>query len=167
MATELGILGYPWFSSILLPFLLVFVLLFAILEKSKIFGEEKTQTNSLISLVMALILVGVPIARKAITDIVPIVGVVAVILLVFMIILGFAGYTQDGNINKSLQITIAILMGLTLIVGLLWSLGLIPKITDYFQTPTASPVWQSIAFIIVIIVLLVVMIKTSGEKTAK
>jgi len=119
----------------------------------------------LISLVMALILVGVPLARKAITDIVPIVGVVAVILLVFMIILGFTGFTTDGNLNKPLQITVGILIGLTLIVGILWSFGIIPKITDYFKNPASSPVWQSIVFILVIVVMLIVMIKTSGDKS--
>jgi cytochrome bd-type quinol oxidase subunit 2 len=164
MAEGLGIFGMQWFSEILLPFLLVFILLFAILQKSKLFGEDKTQTNSLISLVMALILVGVPLARGVITDIVPIVGVVAVVLLIFMIILGMVGYTNEGNLNKGLQITVAIIMGLTVIIGLLWSLGLIPKITDYFKSPNVSPIWQSLIFIIIIIVLFVVMMKTTKEE---
>jgi len=166
MAEGLGIFGVQWFSQILLPFLLVFVLLFAILQKSKLFGEDKTQTNSIISLVMALILVGVPLARGVITDIVPIVGVVAVILLVFMIILGFVGYTDDkGNLNKPLQITIAIIMGITLLAGIAWSLGLIPKITDAIKNPQLGTVWQSLIFIIIIVVIFIIMMKSTNEKS--
>ncbi len=41
----------------LLPFLLIFTLVFAVLEKSKILGEEKRNLNSAIALIMALIVV--------------------------------------------------------------------------------------------------------------
>ncbi len=44
-------------TDVLLPFLLVFTLIFAVLEKTKILGEGKKNFNIIISLVMALMVV--------------------------------------------------------------------------------------------------------------
>lgn len=45
------------FIDVLLPFLLIFTIVFAVLEKSKILGEERRNMNSAIALIFALIIV--------------------------------------------------------------------------------------------------------------
>ena len=47
------------FTRFILPFFLVFFVLFAILEKTKLFGEGKKQVNAMISFVAGLIFVSV------------------------------------------------------------------------------------------------------------
>lgn len=83
------------FTQGILPFLLVFVLVFAILQKSKILGEEKKQIDALIALAIALILVAVPQPRAYIVDMVPWLAVALVVLLIFMLIYGFVGEIDE------------------------------------------------------------------------
>jgi hypothetical protein len=80
-----------------LPFLLIFVLIFAVLQKSKIFGEGKHQIDSLVSLVIALIVVAVPGPQKfIIVNMMPWLAVGLAVLLVFFILYGFvAGDLSD------------------------------------------------------------------------
>ena len=58
-------------TTMLLPFLLVFVVIFAILEKSKVFGNDKHQINSLVSLLIGLILITFPGPRDIIIEFMP------------------------------------------------------------------------------------------------
>lgn len=160
----LGIFGAEWFNQIILPFALVFTLIFAILEKSKIFGEGKHQINSIISLVTAFILIGVPLARGVILKVVPIIAVLAVLILVFMIIIGFVGgTTKEGNLNKGLGIAIAILTGIILIGAVLWSTGWLAKFLEIGKQPDSNIIWQTGIFIVVIVAILVVVLKSKDE----
>jgi len=45
------------FVDVLLPFLLIFTIIFAVLEKTKILGEEKRNMNTAIAVIFALIVV--------------------------------------------------------------------------------------------------------------
>lgn len=85
------------FTKGILPFLLVFVLVFAILQKSKIFGDGKSQIDALISLVVGLILIGFPVPRDYIVAMIPWLAVALVVLLVVFLIYGFvASDNKDG-----------------------------------------------------------------------
>ncbi|MBW2970838.1 hypothetical protein KY320_01610 [Candidatus Woesearchaeota archaeon] len=44
-------------TDMLLPFLLIFTLVFAVLDKAKVFGKEKKNINMIVSLVIALLVV--------------------------------------------------------------------------------------------------------------
>ena len=77
-------------TNAVLPFLLVFVLIFAVLQKSKVLGEEKNQIDALVSLTIALILVAVPGPQKfIIINLMPWLAVALAVLLVFFILYGF------------------------------------------------------------------------------
>ena len=161
----LGIFSGEWFNQIVLPFALVFTLIFAILEKSKILGEDKHQINSIISLVIAFILITVPQARTVIVQVVPVIAVLAVLVLVFMIMLGFVGgTTKEGALSNPLKIVISIITGIALISAVLWSTGWLNKIIEIGKKPEASTFWQSAIFIVIIVVVLAVALKSSGKK---
>lgn len=82
------------FSEIILPFLLMFVLVFAILDKTKILGEGKRQINAIISLVIALIFISFARAVGIVTSLMPFLAVVLVIILVFYLLFGFVLLSQ-------------------------------------------------------------------------
>ena len=166
MAQELGILGSEFFTQVILPFVLVFTLIFAILEKSKILGDGKRQINSIVSLAMALILIGVPLARGVITDIVPVISVVAVVILVFLLLYGFVGGTERGLLNRPLQIVVGGIAAIVIIVTLMISTGVLPKIVDFVKgNPSSSQLLQTLFFLVVIVISFVVML--SGGKSDK
>lgn len=87
-------------TDVMLPFLLIFVVIFAVLEKTKIFGEEKRNINTVIALVFALLVViphvtgsypagmdVVLILRQAL----PAVSIVIVAILMLLILIGIFG----------------------------------------------------------------------------
>ena len=51
------LLSHPIFVETILPFLLVFTLVFAVLQKSKILGDNKKQIDAIVSLVVGLLLI--------------------------------------------------------------------------------------------------------------
>ncbi len=85
------------FFDVVLPFLLIFTLIFAILEKTRIFGEvevegrkyAKKNINAMIAFVIALLFV----ASKELVNIVnvslPMVVLILILLLSFMMLFGF------------------------------------------------------------------------------
>lgn len=113
-------------TTMLLPLLLVFVTVFAILEKSKIFGENKHQINSLIALLIGLILITFPGPRDIVIEFMPwlVVGVAG--LLLFMILFGFIYGDLSGGLPKGLKIGIGILIGIFVI-------GVILNVTNLYN----------------------------------
>ena len=57
MAIGGTILSSQLFVEVILPFLLVFAVVFAILQKTKILGEGKKQIDAIVSLVIGLIVI--------------------------------------------------------------------------------------------------------------
>ena len=112
------------FVAYILPFALVFTLIFAILQKTKLLGEDKKQIDAIIGLVIGLMLVAFPYARDIVNNLMPFLAVFAVILLVFMLLYGFVSGKKDGDIlGKGWKyafyaiITIALIIALIVITG--------------------------------------------------
>ncbi|MBS3092253.1 hypothetical protein J4466_02430 [Candidatus Pacearchaeota archaeon] len=124
MALE-TILSSDFAVKIIYPFLLVFTLVFAILQKSKILGEDKRQIDALVALAVGLIVVAFSWATNIIAGLMPFLAVSVVILLVFMILYGFvASDMREGlKLPKQLQYGIGILAGIALIIAVIVATG--------------------------------------------
>lgn len=158
---EIGILGSPFFTNVILPFLLIFVIVYAILDKTKILGIKR-DVNAVVSMVFALTTVALPSAFGAvdiIIKIIPVVSVIMVIILAFMLTYGFVGGTKEGALRDPWHVFFAILIGLALLASVLWATGLLGMISK--QT-WASQALQS--FIMLAAVVAVIAIVTSGGK---
>ena len=109
---------------IIYPFLLVFTLIYAILQKSKILGEEKSQIDALAALSIALIVVAFSWSTDIIINLMPFLAVSLVILLVFMILFGFVASGENGLVlPKGLQYGIGALVVLALTIAVLVATG--------------------------------------------
>ena len=71
-----------------LVFVLVFTIIFAVLQKSKILGDGKKQIDALLALSIALLVISVAYALKIISGLAPFLAVSVVIILVFMLLVG-------------------------------------------------------------------------------
>jgi len=161
---DVGILSSPFFTNVVLPFLLIFVLVYAILDKSKILGEKK-DINAIVALVFALTTVALPSAFGAvdiIIKIIPIVAVIVVILLAFMLTYGFIGGTKEGILSDPWHVFFAIIVGLALLAAVLWATGLLGYI---IKQSWASQALQT--FLMIASVIAVIAIVTSGGKPPK
>lgn len=128
------IFNSPLFNELIWPFLLVFVLIFAVLDKTKILGEGKRQINAIVSLVIALIFVSFARAVGIVVKLMPVLAVVLVIILVFYLMMGFIWNEKEGfSVPKGVKIAGAILVFAVLIVAVLVVTNFWEKLIDIFQ----------------------------------
>lgn len=124
------IFGIGLFSRIVLPLLLIFTVIFAILERLKLFGDDKKQMHAIIALVIAIITVAFAYPTDIIVKLMPFLAVAVVIVLIFLILYGMVspGDKEKGlNLPNGLKIAFGVLIGIALIIAVLWA-------TDYLDT---------------------------------
>jgi len=114
---SLGIITNPFLTNVILPFLLVFVVIFAILEKVKILGEDKRNANVVVALVVSLLFVGVQSAVGFTITVIPLIAMLIMILLCFYLLFGFAGVHE----SKGVKIMLGVIFGMAFVTILLWS----------------------------------------------
>ena len=85
MVVEDTLLTLPIFQEYILPFVLVFTLIFAILQKTKLLGDDVKQINAIVGFVVGLMFVVFPFANNFVVQLMPFLAVSAVVLLVFML----------------------------------------------------------------------------------
>lgn len=151
------------FTKGILPFLLVFVLIFAILQKSKIFGEGKSQIDALISLAIALILIGVPAPREIIISIIPWLAVALVVLFIVLVIYGFS-----GEVNKEKGLVLPSWFNKSLlVVAILFVVILVLVVTDGWEILKSwfsdSSVFGNVFLIAIIALVLWIALRGTGS----
>jgi peptidoglycan/LPS O-acetylase OafA/YrhL len=119
----LGFLASEIFTNVILPFLFIFTVVFAILEKTK-FISEKKDIHAIIALVFGLAAVGVPWAVGVVLNIIPVVVVIIVILISWLMTYGFlGGYEPGKGISDAWKKTFQIILGIVFIGVIVWSTG--------------------------------------------
>ncbi|MFA5020281.1 MAG: hypothetical protein WC533_04235 [Candidatus Pacearchaeota archaeon] len=166
MAVVQNILANDFLVQIIYPFLLIFTLIFAILEKTKILGDEKHQVNALTSLAIALIAVAFSWATGIITKLMPFLAVSVVIILVLMILYGFVatgptgGFTVPNWMKYGLAVVIIIAVIIAVIVATgQW--GFVYNSLFVSGTPTG---WFTNILLLAIIIGAIAIVLTSGKK---
>ena len=76
------------FYEVALPFILIFTLIFAILQKIKIFGEKGKNFNAVIALVMAFLVVRTQSVVEVMNMYIPQVSLIALIIITVLILVG-------------------------------------------------------------------------------
>ena len=147
------------------PFLLVFTLVFAVLDKTKLLGEGRRQINSIISLVIALVLIGFEQPRDMIVKLIPFLAVSLVILFVFMLMYGFVMGRDKGDVlHKGVKIALGIIVSLAVVVAVLWASGAWDKIYNtVIGSDYAGKIWVNVLIIVIIGGAMAVVLSTGGK----
>ncbi len=155
----------PIFVEYLLPFVLVFTLIFAILQKTKILGDESQRANVIIGLVIGLFLIAFPSARDIVVLLMPFLAVVAVILLVFMLLYGFIVGKKDGDVlGKGWKIAFGAILSVAFVTFLLMITGYWDLVWNFmFNTNTGYAIWINGILIAIIIGAVVAVVKGEGK----
>ncbi len=167
---DLGLLNY------LMPIFVwafVFVILFAIFEKFKVFGD-KTSLHSLIAFIFATLFILVKDLREIITVFTPFVVVMFVVVLVILIALMLLGITQQ-EITKYVIDTPAITVTVVIIILILFFIAIsqvAPNIVGYPETNTGTSLdkFRSIIFhpkvlgVGLVLVILAFVVRNVGYK---
>lgn len=155
-----------FFIQIILPFLLVFALFYAILSKTGVLHPQNQPNKGvdvLVALAIALIFVGVPAATGFTLRLMPILSVLIVIAFSIILLLAFTGVWKE-NENKvyGINIGISIALGIAFIIAILWAAGIFERISG-LSKEMISNFAQWIVLIILIIVAIVAVVQPGQQ----
>lgn len=158
------ILSSPFVRDLVLPFLLVFAIVFAILQKSEILGKGKKQTDAIIALVVGLLVVAVGSVTDIINNLIPILAVGLVVLLAFFLLWGFAFKEGAFEIHKNVQWAVGGIAAIVVAVAVLYYTGGLEYLKGL--TGGSSSSWvTNILFIALIIIAVAVVVGFGGGKS--
>ena len=87
------------FFDVIVPFLLFFAIIFAILEKTRLLGREKSNVNLIVALAVALLAVAANKIVGLISSVIPNLLLVLVLFMMFVMILGL--FFKDEELEFS------------------------------------------------------------------
>ena len=156
------ILQHQLFTDFLYPFLLVFFILFAILEKTNILGKDKKQLNAAVSLIIGLIFVGAVFPKIVVANMILFLTVGLVIVLVALILWGFVSGGEGFTVESGSKIhkLFAVLFIIAFVSAILWATGIGDEFVRGLQkvfTFLFDSSWSGTFWMNVIIVLLVAL----------
>ncbi|MEK6827231.1 MAG: hypothetical protein AABX99_01985 [Nanoarchaeota archaeon] len=154
------------FTKFLFPFLLMFFVVFAVLERTKLFGAEKKQLNALTSFVVALIFVTAIFPKVIVENLILFLTVAIVAIFVILLIWGFIFGDEKGfALNNKLKWILGIGAGIAFFAALIWATGWYPNLVDFFSNSGLnSTIITNATFIIVIAIALALIIGKAPKK---
>jgi len=158
------ILTSPIFTEVVLPFVLIFTVVFAILQKTQILGKGKKQIDAIVSLSMGLIVVSYANAVNIISDLMPFLAISIVIILVFLLLYGMVFREGQFDLDNKVKHVIGGLSALALIVVVLYITGAWSYIqNNWLGGETQSSIVTNAIFL-VIVALAIGIAMSSGKK---
>lgn len=166
---EVNFLQSPILTNFVYPFLLIFFIIFAILEKTKIFGEGRKQINALISFVIGFIFVTAIFPKEMVSHLILFLTIAIVIVFVVLLIWGFVmgeeGVKIFENSPKGIKWAIAIFILIAVAVAVLWAAGVDTAnfVDKIFHSTWSNTLWTNLIFIILVAAALAIVLG-SGKK---
>ncbi len=172
MAEGTTIFQHWIFSKIILPFLLITTLVYAILEKTKLFGDGKHQINAIIAFVIGLTFTGVAYYTDIVNNMILFLSVALVVLFVILLIWGFVwGEKEAGKgfvLEGWMKTVLVILGGVAFLFAIFWATGLNQKMLNaLFGQSWSNTFWTNFLFVAVIVIALVLLLKKSKDGGGK
>ena len=162
------ILSSPIFVNAILPFVLVFTVVFAVLQKTQVLGKEKRQIDALVALAVGLITIAFGNATNMIVNLIPFLAVSLIIILVFLVLWGFAFHGTEFKVPSGVRLTFGIVIAIALIIAVLVVTGQWDWVLSQVNLGGSSgETLSSVLLIVVVIVVVGVVIGLSGGKSEK
>lgn len=147
------------------PFLLIFFVVFAILEKTKVLGEGKKQINALVAGVIGLIFVAAVTPKLIVGDLVLFLSIAMIMVFVILLLWGFVSFGDEGSTftkaPKGLKWVIGVVIVLVVFVVVSLSAGIdLGGFFDrLFHSSWSSSFWTNVLFVVLIAVAIGVAVK--------
>ncbi|MFH0875422.1 MAG: hypothetical protein V1859_05775 [archaeon] len=157
---ELGV------TAVILPFLLVFTIIYAVLYKSQILGEPKKPFNKIVALVIALAVIfpqftGIgPNVVPIINNALPQVSIIGIAIIMFLILIGMWGVNVDIA-GKSFGGWVVVLSMIAIAVIFANSAGWLPFIPEWTLSWIGD---ETMSLIIIILIFGVIISFITGEE---
>ena len=144
------ILSSPIIAEGVLPFILVFTIVFAVLQKTKILGDGKKQIDALVGIVFGLITITVARAVGIINQLLPFLAVAIVMILVFLILVGIF-YQEKFELHKNYKNLLMVLSFIAVVIAGLVFTGAWDYLASKFAGPDSSSLITNVVFIVIIV----------------
>lgn len=161
------ILSSPFVRELILPFLLIFALSYAILQKSQILGKDKKQTDAIVALVLGLLVVAIGNVTNIITSLVPVLAVGLVVLLAFFLLWGFASREGEFKVPVSIQWVIGGIAAVVVIAALLYYTNGLAYLQNLFSSGSANWLTNTLIVIVVVAAVWIIVGFTGKSETKK
>ena len=147
------------FTKFLFPFLLIFFIVYAILEKTKLLGDKK-QIHALIAFVIGLIFITAIYPKLVVENLILFLTVALVAIFVVLLLFGFVfGDASAILASKPIKWILIVLTGIACIGGILWATGWYQNISSFFSDNLLSQtIVTNVVFVIVIAVALALIL---------
>ena len=167
----IGFLNKLGVYDVILPFLLVFTIIFAILEKTRIFGQEKDgmtkkNINAMVAFVVAFLVIASTKLVGVINEVMANVVLLVILGVCFLLLVGvFFSGKDEFSLEKfpAWQQFFMVVMLIGIVVIFLNALGWLQFIFDLFHNLNAD--WAASLIFIIIIVGFIVWITHTPKKT--
>ncbi|RMD67027.1 hypothetical protein D6817_02750 [Candidatus Pacearchaeota archaeon] len=167
MPSDIGLggptlLSHPIVVTQILPFVLIFTIVFAVLQKSKILGEGKKQIDALVALVIGLLVISFSEPVRIIISLAPFIAVSLVVILALMILIGIfnSGENFDEAFPKRFRMVLGIVVILALVIALLVITGAWQYLVLAFFFGQSQPALvANLVFIIIIVVAVALVLR--------
>lgn len=146
------ILQSPFFVELVLPFLLVFAVVFAVLQKSQILGNGKKQVDSIVALAVALIVLAFAGAVNIINQMTAFLAVAIVIVLVLMLLFGMV--SPPGKFDElfsKFKGTVGLVLFLAVLVAVLYITGSWDYLLELYRENESSAWISNIVLIVAVV----------------
>lgn len=142
--------------DIVLPFLLVFTIVFAILEKTRVLGEEKGEPrknlNSMVAFVIGLIFISIIRLVEVINQALPEVALVLIIAVSLLMLVGLFWGTSEVKLEVGWQKGLVFIIAFFVVLGIFFNaIGWLDKIVGYAEMNWNETVIPTLIFFVIII----------------
>ncbi len=138
------------FTKFALPFLLMFFVVFAFLEKTKLLGDDKKQLNALIAFIIGLIFIGFAYPKEIVENIILFLTVAIIIIFVILLLWGFVstGSKEGFELESWMKYSLWGVISIAVIIAVLWATGIQGGVIDllFYQTWSGT-FWTNILFV--------------------
>jgi len=166
---EETILQHWIFTRFALPFLLIFFITYGILIKTKkVLGDNK-QLNALVAFVIGLIFVAATSPVLVVSNLILFLTVSIVLMFIGLLLWGFIAGEEGLKFEKApkgLKLFVGIAVGVAVLIALIWAMGheqtfFAGTFAFLFGQEWSATFWTNAAFIVVIIIALAAILKST------
>jgi hypothetical protein len=159
------ILQHPILTKFVYPFLLMFFIVFAILEKTKVLGDKK-QINALVAFVIGLIFVAAAYPKMVVGNMVLFLTIALVVVFVGLMLWGLIAGEEGlkfSSAPQGLKWTIGIIILIGLILAVLWATGVGLGFFENIIGENTKEFWTNLVFIVMVAVALAVILGVKNK----
>lgn len=163
-----NILQASLFTDFLYPFLLMFFIMYALLQKSKLLGENQPQINAFVSLVVSLIFVSVVFPVIVVNNLILFMTVGVAVIFVGFILWGFINGGSTKLNDKVLKF-LGVLVFIALVIAIFWATGTFPEVWSFIErfynwafTSGTEGFWTNFLIVVLVVAAVASVLKVKG-----